>query len=773
MASLVLLVLRLALLPGCGDPPIPDAAPTLTRLELLPADDAEAWPEGQDVGAFDLLDAQGAGPAPRVTVDAPTVRVAPMRLPGGLSVDALLLEDFDGGDPFVVRVSGRFAPGDFDELRVLATSAAPGLVSARFLRGTQSVWMAAALPLVVGADATAYAFPLNVLPEGAPPFSVLELSFEASARRVGLRRVEFVRRALVGRLPDPSRGAALFEIGGDARLAVGLSALRPLEARVLVPPDGRLDFAYARPWQVVLPGRVPALRVEVTADGVERLEASYDLDEPSWRARSLDLPSFAGRTARVRVSVDDRAGGDAACVLADACVWSPGRGPPSVLLVTSDTHRADHLGVARLGVDVRTPVLDAFAARGVLFSDCQSLTNVTNPSHIAIMTGIPPRDTGIDRNNQPLAPAASTLAEAFASAGYTTLAFVSARHLGDPSSGLGQGFDRMAWPVGRAPRAADTVAHALDALDGLGARPVFAWVHVFDAHTPYDPPEDDRELYWPDDRDPYDAQLPAPDVEPSVVAEYFDGLRDLAYPPAMYKGEVTSLDAALDELLSLPRFVGGITAVTADHGESLGQHGIWYTHAGLFRDTIHVPLLLAWPGCPAGRRVDAPVSHADLASTLLDLAGLPASLGGRSLRTAVDGDWREEPRFALSANGFSASVTDHGLQLLLWLRPQKQRQMSEGYEQHEVRLFDLRVDPECEHDLSVARHDDAAALRRLLVDWMLARQDLGLSGTTLDDPSLLENLRQLGYVAGSDAPGPTLWVEDGCARCRAFQSPPR
>jgi arylsulfatase A-like enzyme len=116
-----------------------------------------------------------------------------------------------------------------------------------------------------------------------------------------------------------------------------------------------------------------------------------------------------------------------------------------VLLVTSDTHRGELLGTTAGGL-VRTPALDALAARGVVFLDAMSTSNATNPSHAALMTGLHPRDTRVVTNRDPLARRAVTLAERFAAAGYRTAATYSAFHLDDATSGLGQGFDRYEGP---------------------------------------------------------------------------------------------------------------------------------------------------------------------------------------------------------------------------------------------------------------------------------------------------------------------------------------
>jgi arylsulfatase A-like enzyme len=214
-----------------------------------------------------------------------------------------------------------------------------------------------------------------------------------------------------------------------------------------------------------------------------------------------------------------------------------------------------------------------------------------------------------------------------------------------------------------------------------------------------------------------------------------------------------------------------VVAVTADHGESFGKHGVWYGHAGLYPDSVHVPLILSWPGAPAGRRVSVPVSQLDLAATLLELSGVAGhDLPGQSFASlAVDqGTALETPRFALSAHRFSASVTSESRHLILHLTPQHQRNMTSSFARHQVELYDLDADPDCVEDLSVAQHAETARLRARLITWLEAAEDKGWVGQELDDPERLEQLRQLGYLEVADAGHTTLWTPDDCDHCAAF-----
>jgi len=157
---------------------------------------------------------------------------------------------------------------------------------------------------------------------------------------------------------------------------------------------------------------------------------------------------------------------------------------------------------------------------------------------------------------------------------------------------------------------------------------------------------------------------------------------------------------------------------------------------------------------------------------LLGLGGLSADdWPGRDLRAlalAPPEARRAPPRFALSAHGFSASLTHEGWHLILQLRDEQQPMMSTRFEAHELRLYDLRDDPRCERELSEAQPEHARTLRARLIEWLQSAQTLDLAGAAGEDQERLERLATLGYLAPTSAPSRTLWIHDACARCRRW-----
>lgn len=571
-------------------------------------------------------------------------------------------------------------------------------------------------------------------------------------------------------VPDAQVGDELVEIAGELRRGVGLSTRRPLFGEVRVERGMELAFSYGSPEDLRVPEEAPVLEVSVLAGGGRELSERFRLERNfktpgTWHAASLDLAQVAGQDARVRISLSVEGEHEGFCIVAEPRLRRRSTQPPSVLLITSDTHRGDHLGAVGGTPLVETPALDALAARGVLYEDCYSSTNVTNPSHIALMTAAHPRDTHIVDNHAPLIDDARTLAERFHQAGFRTFAAMSAHHLVHAESGLGQGFDRMSAPSGSERTAQATLDVFEGWLEDAAGEPLFAWVHVFDAHAPYEPPAPYHLKYYVPGKDPFDpaASMGLPE---SVVPPFLVGVTDVGYPYAEYRAEVDYLDSQLARLLDQGRFRDGIVAFTADHGESFGQHGVYWDHAELYPDTIHVPLILSYPGAPAGTRVKQPVLQTDVGRTLLDLAGLTdLEFGDRDLHWVFEEDQAPRPRYHLSAHGFSAALNSGPWHLILHLRRHHQKALLEGRERHQVELYDLRRDPGCEHDLVKAGEelDRARKMRAKLVEWLLKAQEEGWAGQATRDAAAEERLAQLGYATNSASPSPQEpWFEEGC-----------
>ncbi len=311
--------------------------------------------------------------------------------------------------------------------------------------------------------------------------------------------------------------------------------------------------------------------------------------------------------------------------------------PPSVLLITVDTTRADRIGVyGHEGAS--TPTIDRLANEGMYFTRAYASAPLTIPSHATILTGQPPPVTGVrDNGDFLLPPDAHTIAERFLEAGWSTAAFTSAFPT-QARWGFDQGFTVYHDPLTRLPaqldwrdqrRANEVVDDAIASLAELQG-PVLAWVHLFDAHWPYDPPE------------PFRSQ----------------------FPRRPYDGEIAFVDSELGRLIAWwdEHHPQSVIALTADHGEGFGDGGE-QTHGFLLQDgTIRVPLILRGEGIVPGRVVHEPVGHPDLVPTLLNIAGLPVSpeLPGTDLRTRSPRQIYSEAMTGMYSLGIAplVSVTD-------------------------------------------------------------------------------------------------------------------
>ncbi len=614
-------------------------------------------------------------------------------------------------------------------------------------------------------------FELPLSRSAPPPWQRLVVVVEGK-RSFGLTGVDLIWRPPASNLPPPE-APDLVRMDTDSRRAMGLYSGHPLVGRVQAQAGDELviEWAQLAEWKRVSHGAELRLELQGSASGADPGLTRSWLHEASsseWGEQRIALDPWAGKELSLRVSVQQDDERPELFAVSEPYVLRGSDPARTVLVVTSDTHRADHIHAARPEDALETPVLDALAARGVLFEDCWSSTNVTSPSHASIMTGIHPRDTRLVSNMSRMGDDARTLAEAFREEGYLTLGVVSVRHLGPAGTHVGQGLDRMLAPNGPSWDAEVAVEQLTEWIDEARGVPVFLWLHMFDAHHPSEPPGSFDRKYYARGKDPDSSDLP--DLPPSVrmaLPEGFETLRDLEFPVAQYAAEVSYLDAQLEPLLTHPRVLAGVTAVTADHGEVLVGAEHWFNHGPLLPATLHVPLIIAAPGLEPGSRATRPVMNLDVGRTVLDLAGeRGTAFPGRNL-FEPDPD-EGGPRYTLSAHGSAASITLGPWHLVLYLRSVREREDTRR-ERHTVRLFHLGRDPLCGQDLAQDERDTARRLRQLLVDWLGAATGSGFSSRAAQDAASLAELAALGYSTGEAELQDEPWFEsDGCPECLPY-----
>ena len=432
---------------------------------------------------------------------------------------------------------------------------------------------------------------------------------------------------------------------------------------------------------------------------------------------------------------------------AEARDWTP---PRNVLLITLDTTRADFLSC--LGGDPRnTPHLDALAARSALFTQATSETNVTNPSHLTIMTGLRAIEHGVHGNTARIPEDLATLPITLGRAGFDTGGFVAAKHLARDAGWLG--FD--SFPEVRGVLDAPTVTkRALRWLRGRTEAPFFLWVHYFDAHALYNPPPEIAREFYAGDREAGEGELlnRHPFFEQAGATRSWLGkTRDPDWPRAMYAAELHYLDQSvgrlLEELASLGHADDTLVVVVADHGESLGEHEIFYDHKGIWEPSLRIPLIVHTPGAPASR-IDLPVSTLDVAPTIADLLGreLEHSASGLSLVPLLAGRPDEElesRQLFIHQNAHNAVVgVRDGPWKLIWPIDQDHALLA-GPPQ----LFNLDDDPGELVDLSAREPERLEQLRAKAAPWLELGPVQGGDTSHLDE-SARAQLRALGYTDG-------------------------
>lgn len=349
---------------------------------------------------------------------------------------------------------------------------------------------------------------------------------------------------------------------------------------------------------------------------------------------------------------------------------SEGSTRPNVLLITIDTLRPDFLG-AHGSVIGASPSLDALARESVVFERAIAAAPRTVPSHASIMTSLWVRDHSVGwMNGSTRLDGEWTLAERFAGEGYDTAAFVGNMML-STRVGLDSGFDiydddlqqaELNRPEIRERTAARTTRRALAWLASNHDAPWFLWVHYQDPHGPYTPPDEYADLFdlREDDEEPL-PRLEKNRGERGIPAyQWLPGLDLAGQYASRYAGEIRYFDRWLGTLLETvdQGSAKPIVLVTADHGESLGEEGWWFSHG--FRttpDQIHVPFILRAASLEPGRR-DELVHHVDVAPTLLDLAGLevPSDARGLALGRLLEGESARFDRIVFADVGFETTA---------------------------------------------------------------------------------------------------------------------
>jgi arylsulfatase A-like enzyme len=418
---------------------------------------------------------------------------------------------------------------------------------------------------------------------------------------------------------------------------------------------------------------------------------------------------------------------------------------PNVILIVVDALRAQELSCYGYNRNT-TPHIDQFAKNGTLFEKAFCPLPATQPSFSTLLTSLHPYSHGVLRHGWALSNDAITLPELLKVKGFDTAAVAGASNL-DSLFGLSQGFDfyedslgskekarnpdrRKRWQR-RAGEVNDVVFHWLESRKS--DKPFFLMMHYFDPHAPYEPPP------------PFDTKFPSDQTQSGQWRAAYDG--EVAYVD-------TQFQRLLDKLDEMNLTDHTLIIFTADHGESLGEHG-WQGHdQKVYDEDIHIPLIFSGPGIPKGKRVPALVQNIDLTPTILECEDFPVPtfFQGRSLLPVIEtGKGRDFifVQIAKRPDNFEKLTPDwQKYPETVWaIRTENEKLIwaSDGKRE----FYDLQHDPTEQQNIYEQRKEKATEIENMGLKFLTLYKHYNYNSTTRQSPgdnNPDEALRALGYI---------------------------
>jgi arylsulfatase A-like enzyme len=513
-----------------------------------------------------------------------------------------------------------------------------------------------------------------------------------------------------------------------------------------------------------------------------------------WEPRAVDLSAFAGEQVSLSLAASAGKPGTIAFWGAPAIRSrraADDKGPPqTVLLVQLDTLRTDHLDA--YGYPRKTaPNLTRLAGEGALFLNAVTQTGWTKAATPSIHTSLYPTTHGVHDIPDRLPSSATTIAESYRAAGYSTASFSSVVFTGQLTN-LHQGFEEVhesESAVGRAgPKGSKTAREFVDRLtqwlEGHRDVPSFVYLHFFDPHAPYEPNRP-FDTMWadPKGREVYERQQ---ETLKKFVKDPFMAQRGMATPEELraagidpeayirfskdwYDGSIRAMDVEIARLVERLEELGlrdrTMIAFYADHGEEFHDHGRMWHGSTVYGEMMRVPLILWGPGrVPAGLKVQEPVQLIDVMPTLLDTSGLavPGEAQGQSLRplltasggpgvAAANGGWKRKPlvseKHPFGSKEFPGASESYAIVEGNW---KLIRNVVRPPGAPEFELYDFYQDPHDQKDVAAQHPDVIARLSKMLEGWKRMAEQARLKSDAETTKGMtaeqLERLRSLGYV---------------------------
>ena len=378
---------------------------------------------------------------------------------------------------------------------------------------------------------------------------------------------------------------------------------------------------------------------------------------------------------------------------------------PDVVLISIDTLRADHLSAWGYGRDT-SPFLDGLASAGARFAQARSASPWTLPAHTTLLTGQLPATHHVVEDSLRLSTDVPVLPERMRAAGYKTGGFVSTLYV-SRLFGFERGFDHFEdfdihtekANLSGEIRADKVIREAEDWwADQAPGAPVFLFLHFYDVHYEYDPPEPFASMY---DRPPQKGDRRYKSY--AFFLKHPLAAAQLAHQVAQYDEAIRYVDTQLQGLAAVFAKAGRQVrwVVTADHGEELGERGSWGHAHTLYPEQLHIPLIMSGPGIPAGRVVEERVGSHDIGPTIAAWAGGGLAADGVDLAPLLSGGTLGERPFLSETSRFTTSrlgLLEGGLRLDWDLRQGRRE------------LYDEVADPTELHDLSTVRPEEVERL---------------------------------------------------------------
>lgn len=473
------------------------------------------------------------------------------------------------------------------------------------------------------------------------------------------------------------------------------------------------------------------------------------------------------------------------------CRQDPPR-PATILLISVDTLRADHLGIYGHH-RFTSPTIDALADEGVVFDDVSATTAWTLPSHASMLTGLFPLAHGVMTAKNALAEEVQTLAGWFGRGGWETAAIVNVMWLKRESYGLTRDFEKYLSieevDYGRRSTSSWATDQAIQWIGAQADRPLFLFLHYYDVHADYASSPEYERLFvgpyggiadgtaWQIERanfsDAHVARcLEEPDLgfcsfgsaeNPRKIDSEMEHIafsaEDGLHLEELYDAGIRQLDTELGRLLtfleSSDRAKDTLVILTSDHGEEFLEHGRVGHFLTTYQQSLRVPLIVRGPGVPEGMRIDTPVSLVDLAPTLIALAGLPAEAGldgmdfSQLWRDADGESFADRYLFGEASGGLQQATHLPGAYpIFRSIRQGNFKLIARSLgSQTDYALYDLSKDPEELHNIAGERTGRVSRMAEILERRHASSEQAVPTGAKVElDAAEIENLKALGYV---------------------------